>query len=86
MEISKFYEVKQNTVTITVLYYWQQCLSFSDLRTTEKIAQDFLNGVGKELHKELLAKDKINKHTSYISGDFNNLLITKQKQFKSTDG
>uniref|UniRef100_A0A674PNY7 Carnitine palmitoyltransferase 2 n=1 Tax=Takifugu rubripes TaxID=31033 RepID=A0A674PNY7_TAKRU len=43
-------------------------LSDHQFRTTEKIAQDFLNGVGRELHKELVAKDKINKHTSYISG------------------
>lgn len=37
-------------------------------RTTEKIAQDFQNGVGKQLHEELVAQDKANKHTSYISG------------------
>lgn len=38
-------------------------------RTTEKLAQDFMNGVGKQLHEELVAQDKNNKHTSYISGE-----------------
>lgn len=35
---------------------------------TEKLAHEFQNGVGKELHEELVALDKMNKHTSYISG------------------
>ena len=40
------------------------------LRKTEKHADDFLKGVGRELHEELVAQDKIMKHTSYISGVF----------------
>lgn len=36
--------------------------------TTEKLARDFENGVGKQMHEELVAQDKRNKHTSYISG------------------
>lgn len=28
-----------------------------------------MNGVGKQLHEELVAQDKNNKHTSYISGE-----------------
>lgn len=32
--------------------------------------QDFQSGVGKQLHEELVAQDKNNKHTSYISGEF----------------
>lgn len=36
---------------------------------TEKLVQDFQSGVGKQLHEELVAQDKNNKHTSYISGD-----------------
>lgn len=39
-------------------------------RTTEKLAQDFQNGAGKQLHEELVAQDKNNKHTSYISGNY----------------
>lgn len=46
----------------------QQSL-FSTLRATEKHAQDFQNGVGKQLHEELVTQDKNNKHTSYISGE-----------------
>lgn len=38
------------------------------LRTTEKVSQDFLSGVGSQLNKELVAQDQKNKHTSYISG------------------
>lgn len=45
------------------------------LRATEKIAQDFQSGVGKQLHEELVAQDKNNKHTSYISGECAPLLI-----------
>lgn len=37
--------------------------------TTEKLAQSFQNGVGKQLHEELVTQDKNNKHTSYISGE-----------------
>lgn len=29
------------------------------LRTREKLAQDFLNGVGQQLHEELVAHDRI---------------------------
>lgn len=36
---------------------------------TEKVALDFQKGLGKELHEELVALDKKNKHTSYISGE-----------------
>ncbi|KAM3619291.1 uncharacterized protein V6R79_005625 [Siganus canaliculatus] len=44
--------------------------------TTEKVAQDFLNGVGKELHEELVAQDKNNKHTSYISGPWFDMYLS----------
>ncbi|XP_051867821.1 carnitine O-palmitoyltransferase 2, mitochondrial [Pristis pectinata] len=37
-------------------------------RRTERLAQDFEQGIGKQLHEELVAQDKRNKHTSYISG------------------
>lgn len=32
------------------------------------LCKNFENGIGKELHAHLLAQDKQNKHTSYISG------------------
>ncbi|KAK5619173.1 Carnitine O-palmitoyltransferase 2, mitochondrial [Crenichthys baileyi] len=44
--------------------------------TTEKIAQDFQNGVGKELHEELVVQDKNNKHTSYISGPWFDMYLS----------
>ena len=37
-------------------------------RKTEELCKSFENGIGKELHEHLLAQDKQNKHTSYISG------------------
>uniref|UniRef100_A0A8C9SUF0 Carnitine palmitoyltransferase 2 n=1 Tax=Scleropages formosus TaxID=113540 RepID=A0A8C9SUF0_SCLFO len=43
-------------------------LSDDDYSKTEKMAYEFQKGVGKELHSELVAQDKKNKHTSYISG------------------
>lgn len=49
------------------------------LRTTEKLAQDFLNGVGKRLHEELVAQDRINRHTSYLSGERGVLMTTNLK-------
>ncbi|XP_061593336.1 carnitine O-palmitoyltransferase 2, mitochondrial [Cololabis saira] len=36
-------------------------------RTTQTIALDFQNGVGKQLHQALVAQDQNNKQTSYIS-------------------
>lgn len=44
------------------------CACVCCLRTTEKLTQDFLHGVGKRLHDELVVQNKENKHTSYISG------------------
>ncbi|XP_070558107.1 carnitine O-palmitoyltransferase 2, mitochondrial-like [Ptychodera flava] len=35
---------------------------------TSKLVSDFLEGEGKELNEALIAKDKKNKHTSYITG------------------
>ncbi|XP_029474182.1 carnitine O-palmitoyltransferase 2, mitochondrial [Rhinatrema bivittatum] len=37
-------------------------------RKTEQLARSFQKGIGKELHEQLAAQDKRNKHTSYISG------------------
>lgn len=46
------------------------------ISTTEKLAKDFLNGVGKQLHKELATQDQINKHTSYMTGEAGNLILS----------
>ncbi|XP_037626459.1 carnitine O-palmitoyltransferase 2, mitochondrial [Sebastes umbrosus] len=51
-------------------------LDDDQFRTTEKLAQDFQNGVGKQLHEELVAQDKNNKHTSYISGPWFDMYLS----------
>lgn len=43
-------------------------LDDEQFRKTEQLALNFQNGVGKQLHEELVQQDKQNKHTSYISG------------------
>ncbi|KAM9762595.1 carnitine O-palmitoyltransferase 2, mitochondrial [Menidia menidia] len=51
-------------------------LDSDQFRTTEKNATDFQNGVGKQLHEELVAQDKNNKHTSYISGPWFDMYLS----------
>ncbi|KAK5869344.1 hypothetical protein PBY51_024069 [Eleginops maclovinus] len=51
-------------------------LDDEDFRTTEKLAQDFQSGVGKQLHEEMIANDKKNKHTSYISGPWFDMYLS----------
>ncbi|XP_044285807.1 carnitine O-palmitoyltransferase 2, mitochondrial isoform X2 [Varanus komodoensis] len=43
-------------------------LDDDQFRKTEQLAVSFGNGIGRELHKQLVAQDKRNKYTSYISG------------------
>ncbi|XP_063283912.1 carnitine O-palmitoyltransferase 2, mitochondrial-like isoform X2 [Pelobates fuscus] len=43
-------------------------LDSEQFRKTEQLAKSFQNGIGKQLHEELVLQDKQNKHTSYISG------------------
>uniref|UniRef100_A0A8D0BL70 Choline/carnitine acyltransferase domain-containing protein n=1 Tax=Salvator merianae TaxID=96440 RepID=A0A8D0BL70_SALMN len=43
-------------------------LNDEQYRATEKIAREFETGEGKILHRDLLEHDRINKYTSYISG------------------
>uniref|UniRef100_A0A2K5NYW2 Carnitine O-palmitoyltransferase 2, mitochondrial n=4 Tax=Cercopithecinae TaxID=9528 RepID=A0A2K5NYW2_CERAT len=43
-------------------------LDDGQFRKTEQFCKNFENGIGKELHEQLVAQDKQNKHTSYISG------------------
>ncbi|XP_042339647.1 carnitine O-palmitoyltransferase 2, mitochondrial [Plectropomus leopardus] len=51
-------------------------LNDDQFRTTEKHAQDFQSGVGKQLHEELVTQDKNNKHTSYISGPWFDMYLS----------
>lgn len=51
-------------------------LDDDQFRNTEKNAEDFKNGIGKQLHEELVAKDKNNKHTSYISAPWFDMYLT----------
>ncbi|KAI4829198.1 hypothetical protein KUCAC02_023258 [Chaenocephalus aceratus] len=51
-------------------------LDDEQFRTTEKLTQDFQSGVGKQLHEELVAQDKRNKHTSYISGPWSDMYLS----------
>lgn len=47
--------------------------------TTEKLTKSFLNGVGKQLHEELAAQDKKNKHTSYISAPWFDMYLSARE-------
>ncbi|XP_029904807.1 carnitine O-palmitoyltransferase 2, mitochondrial [Myripristis murdjan] len=51
-------------------------LDDDQFRSTEKLTQDFQSGVGKQLHEELVAQDKSNKHTSYISGPWFDMYLS----------
>ncbi|XP_031173924.1 carnitine O-palmitoyltransferase 2, mitochondrial [Sander lucioperca] len=54
-------------------------LDVDQFRTTEKLAKDFQNGVGKQLHEELVAQDKKNMHTSYISGPWFDMYLSARE-------
>ncbi|KAM6962684.1 carnitine O-palmitoyltransferase 2, mitochondrial [Aplochiton taeniatus] len=43
---------------------------------TERLAKDFLGGMGKQLDEELVAQDKQNKHTSYISAPWFDMYLS----------
>lgn len=51
-------------------------LDDDQFRNTEKTAEDFKNGIGKQLHEELVAMDKSNKHTSYISAPWFDMYLS----------
>ncbi|KAL1022742.1 hypothetical protein UPYG_G00031740 [Umbra pygmaea] len=54
-------------------------LNEDQFRTTEKLAHDFENGLGKRLHEELVAQDKQNKHTSYISAPWFDMYLSARE-------
>ncbi|XP_021565786.1 carnitine O-palmitoyltransferase 2, mitochondrial [Carlito syrichta] len=51
-------------------------LDDSQFRKTEQLCKSFENGIGRELHKQLVAQDKQNKHTSYISAPWFDMYLT----------
>ncbi|KAM6218160.1 carnitine O-palmitoyltransferase 2, mitochondrial [Rhynchocyon petersi] len=54
-------------------------LDDSQFRTTEQLCKNFENGSGKELHEQLVAQDKKNKHTSYISGPWFDMYLAARE-------
>ncbi|KAM9832338.1 carnitine O-palmitoyltransferase 2, mitochondrial [Neosynchiropus ocellatus] len=54
----------------------QPLLNGDQFKETEKVAVDFQNGAGKMLHEELVAQDKNNKHTSYISAPWFDMYLS----------
>ncbi|XP_036300949.1 carnitine O-palmitoyltransferase 2, mitochondrial isoform X1 [Pipistrellus kuhlii] len=51
-------------------------LDDEQFRKTEEFCKNFKNGIGQELHNQLVAQDKQNKHTSYISGPWFDMYLT----------
>lgn len=51
-------------------------LDDDQISNTEKLARDFQSGEGKRLHEELVAQDKNNKHTSYISAPWFDMYLS----------
>ncbi|XP_022351893.1 carnitine O-palmitoyltransferase 2, mitochondrial isoform X2 [Enhydra lutris kenyoni] len=51
-------------------------LDDDQFRKTEQHCKSFENGIGKELHKQLVAQDKRNRHTSYISDPWFDMYLT----------
>ncbi|XP_044513580.1 carnitine O-palmitoyltransferase 2, mitochondrial-like [Gracilinanus agilis] len=51
-------------------------LKDNEYRTTEKLAKDFKNGVGKKLQRHLVELDRKNSHTSYISGPWLDMYLS----------
>eukprot|EP01059_Diplonema_ambulator_P022307 TRINITY_DN37597_c0_g1_i1.p1 TRINITY_DN37597_c0_g1~~TRINITY_DN37597_c0_g1_i1.p1 ORF type:complete len:663 (+),score=251.02 TRINITY_DN37597_c0_g1_i1:35-2023(+) len=51
-------------------------LSDEDFKITTQVVKAFQEQEGKELHAKLLAKDKLNKHTSYISADWFDMYLS----------
>ncbi|XP_036603371.1 carnitine O-palmitoyltransferase 2, mitochondrial-like [Trichosurus vulpecula] len=53
-------------------------LGDTEYRNTEKLAMAFKNGVGKDLHKNLIELDKKNIHTSYITGPWLDMYLSSR--------
>ncbi|XP_023351820.2 carnitine O-palmitoyltransferase 2, mitochondrial-like [Sarcophilus harrisii] len=53
-------------------------LGDNEYRNTEKLAMTFKNGVGKDLHRNLIELDKKNFHTSYITGPWLDMYLSSR--------
>eukprot|EP01063_Lacrimia_lanifica_P024950 TRINITY_DN32750_c0_g1_i1.p2 TRINITY_DN32750_c0_g1~~TRINITY_DN32750_c0_g1_i1.p2 ORF type:complete len:670 (+),score=285.92 TRINITY_DN32750_c0_g1_i1:88-2097(+) len=51
-------------------------LNSSELEKTKGVVSEFQTGSGKGLHDSLIARDKMNKHTSYISQDWSQMYLS----------
>ncbi|XP_044528894.1 carnitine O-palmitoyltransferase 2, mitochondrial isoform X2 [Gracilinanus agilis] len=51
-------------------------LDDSQFRKTEQLCRSFESGLGQALHAQLVAQDKQNKHTSYISGPWFDMYLS----------
>ncbi|CAL8309459.1 unnamed protein product [Lota lota] len=54
-------------------------LDDDQFKTTENLAKDFQSTTGKILHEELVAQDKSNKHTSYISAPWFDMYLSARE-------
>ncbi|MBN3302245.1 CPT2 palmitoyltransferase, partial [Amia calva] len=54
-------------------------LNDQEYSNTEQLAHSFQSGAGKELHEELVAQDKKNKHTSYISAPWFDMYLSARE-------
>ncbi|XP_003216432.2 carnitine O-palmitoyltransferase 2, mitochondrial isoform X1 [Anolis carolinensis] len=54
-------------------------LNDEQYRNTEKLAQEFANGEGEFIHRDLLEHDKNNKHTSYISAPWFDMYLSARE-------
>lgn len=53
-------------------------LSDDELKKTRGWVEKFRNGIGQDLHNELITKDKQNKHTSYISEPWSDMYLSSR--------
>ena len=51
-------------------------LTAAELKQTEEVVKAFTAGEGPRLHDKLVAKDKLNKHTSYITDDWFDMYLS----------
>lgn len=54
-------------------------LDDDQFRKTEELGRSFEHGIGRELHELLVAQDKQNKHTSYISGPWFDMYLSSRE-------
>eukprot|EP01064_Diplonema_japonicum_P033740 TRINITY_DN673_c0_g1_i1.p1 TRINITY_DN673_c0_g1~~TRINITY_DN673_c0_g1_i1.p1 ORF type:complete len:663 (+),score=222.95 TRINITY_DN673_c0_g1_i1:37-2025(+) len=67
---------KLETTCKNYLQSVKSLLSDAELQQTTKMVKEFEAKEGKDLHAMLLAKDKMNKHTSYLSADWFDMYLS----------